>query len=78
MFYRYNHPGNGRMLVAIGGSDMIGQVGPAAQSFYSFAEGYTNVGYDQWRQLQGLRDFHEGADRRNPGRSLRGGASDLL
>jgi hypothetical protein len=31
---------------------VLGQVGPAAASIYSFAEGYTNVGYDEWLTLQ--------------------------
>ena len=52
MFFRYNHVGNGRTLTATGGTDVIGQVGPAAVSDYSFAEGYTNVGYDEWLTIQ--------------------------
>jgi hypothetical protein len=35
-----------------GGTDVIGQVGPASATAYSFAEGYTNVGYDEWLTLQ--------------------------
>ena len=30
----------------------LGQVGPAAASDYSFAEGYTNLGYDEWLTIQ--------------------------
>jgi streptogramin lyase len=52
MFFRYNHVGNGRTLTAIGGTDVIGQRGPAASSDYSFAEGYTNLGYDEWLTIQ--------------------------
>jgi hypothetical protein len=52
MYYRYNHPGNGRTLTATGGTDVIGQRGPATATSYSFAEGYTNVGYDEWLTMQ--------------------------
>ncbi len=52
MFFRYNHVGNGRSLQAMGGTDVLGQNGPAAQSLYSFAEGYVNLGFDQWLTLQ--------------------------
>jgi hypothetical protein len=31
---------------------VLGQVGPAAKSAYSFAEGYTNLGYDEWLTIQ--------------------------
>jgi hypothetical protein len=53
LFFRYSHSDSmGRALSAIGGTDVIGQVGPAAASVYTFAEGYTNVGYDEWLTLQ--------------------------
>ena len=54
MFFAYNHQSrsDGRLLSGIGGTDVIGQVGPAATSLYSFAEGYTQVGYDEWLTLQ--------------------------
>src|SRR5690348_15153456 len=52
MFFHYNHQGNGRSLQVMGGSDALGQVGPAGQSLYSFAEGYVNTGYDEWLTLQ--------------------------
>jgi streptogramin lyase len=52
MFFRYLHNANGRSLSSTGGSDVLGQVGPAAQNLYSFAEGYVNVGYDEWLTLQ--------------------------
>jgi endoglucanase len=52
MFFRYNHVGDGRTLAATGGTDLVGQVGPASASAYSFAEGYTNVGYDEWLTMQ--------------------------
>ena len=52
MFFKYNHTGNGRSLTSVGGSDVLGQVGPAAASNYGFAEGYVNLGYDEWLTLQ--------------------------
>jgi hypothetical protein len=52
MFFRYLHNANGRSLPAVGGTDSLGQPGPAAQSIYSFAEGYVNLGYDEWLTLQ--------------------------
>jgi hypothetical protein len=54
MFFQYNHinGNNGRSLTAMGGTDVLGQVGPAASSNYSFAEGYTNIGYDEWLTIQ--------------------------
>jgi streptogramin lyase len=52
MFFRYNHNANGRSLTSTGGTDVLGQNGPAAQSLYSFAEGYVNLGYDEWLTLQ--------------------------
>jgi hypothetical protein len=52
MFFRYNHVGDGRTLTAIGGTDVVGQKGPATATSYSFAEGYTNVGYDEWLTMQ--------------------------
>jgi len=36
---------------AIGGTDVIGQVGPASNSAYSFAEGFTNTGFNEWLTL---------------------------
>ena len=52
MYFGYNHTGNGRSMQAMGGTDVLGQVGPAARSDYSFAEGYTNLGYDEWLTIQ--------------------------
>src|SRR5947209_13229545 len=48
MFFHYN----GHGLAATGGSDTIGRVGPATATVYSFAEGYTNTGYNEWLTLQ--------------------------
>ncbi|GAC1565886.1 MAG: hypothetical protein NVS3B14_05140 [Ktedonobacteraceae bacterium] len=50
LYFRYNHVANGRTLTAMGGTDVLGEAG-AATSF-SFAEGYTNKGYDEWLTLQ--------------------------
>ncbi|HEX9131524.1 MAG TPA: peptidase S53, partial [Ktedonobacteraceae bacterium] len=52
MFFGYNHAGDGRTTTATGGTDVLGQVGPASVSNYSFAEGYTNLGYDEWLTIQ--------------------------
>ena len=51
MFFRYTHILSGRNLSATGGSDVIGEGVPAV-SAYSFAEGYTNTGYDEWLTVQ--------------------------
>ncbi|HEX9090278.1 MAG TPA: cellulase family glycosylhydrolase [Anaerolineales bacterium] len=59
MFFKYNHVGNGRTLLATGGTDVIGQLGPAAISDYSFAEGYTNLGYDEWLTIQNPTAYTE-------------------
>lgn len=52
LFFQYSHNANGRMLNANGGTDIIGQPGAATATSYSFSEGYTNVGYDEWLTLQ--------------------------
>jgi len=52
MFFHYLHIANGRSLATVGGSDALGQVGPAGKSNYSFAEGYVNLGFDEWLTLQ--------------------------
>ena len=52
MLFHYNHSGSIGSLVAMGGSDVIGQAGPASATAYSFAEGYTNAGYNEWLTLQ--------------------------
>ena len=52
MFFQYHHTATGEPTVyANGGSDSLGLIGPVAQS-YSFAEGYTNQGYNEWLTLQ--------------------------
>ncbi len=55
IFFQYSHTimsSNGFGLAASGGSDIIGQVGPATVNSYTFAEGYANVGYNEWLTLQ--------------------------
>ncbi len=49
MFFSYKHT---LPNIAIGGTDVIGQVGPAAHNVYSFAEGYSNTGYNEWLTIQ--------------------------
>src|SRR2546428_471606 len=51
-FFRSNHTANAEALTATGVSDVIGQPGPATATTYSFAEGYTNAGYNEWLTLQ--------------------------
>jgi hypothetical protein len=53
MYFTYRHTiPTGRVTTAIGGTDVIGQVGPAIHTAYSFAEGYSNTGYNQWLTIQ--------------------------
>jgi streptogramin lyase len=52
MYFHYLHNANGRSLATTGGSDVLGEPGPAAMSSYSFAEGYVNQGFDEWVTLQ--------------------------
>ncbi len=52
MYFQYHHTATGEPTVtANGGTDSLGLIGPAAKS-YSFAEGYTNQGYNEWLTLQ--------------------------
>ena len=50
MYFHYTHIGNGRSLSAMGGTDVIGE--SVAVTAYSFAEGYTNLNYDEWLTVQ--------------------------
>ncbi len=52
MFFQSSFTVNNVSSVAMGGSEVNGQVGPASHSSYSFAEGYTNTGYKEWLTLQ--------------------------
>ncbi len=49
LYFKYQHT---LRQPAAGGTAVMGQVGPAAFSTYSFAEGYTNTGYNEWLTLQ--------------------------
>ena len=50
MFFHYHV--NSNNTTAVGGSDAIGQPGPASETSYSFAEGYVNKGFDEYLTLQ--------------------------
>ena len=54
MFFHYSRVDHltGLTVKAQGGTDVTGQSGTAAASAYSFAEGYTNIGYDEWLTIQ--------------------------
>jgi hypothetical protein len=54
MFFRFNHFDRAlnRTTVAMGGTDVVGQSGAATTTSYSFAEGYTFNGYDEWLTVQ--------------------------
>ena len=53
MFFNYHHSVTGMPSVtANGGTDVLGLVGPISKSSYSFAEGYTHPGYNEWLTLQ--------------------------
>ena len=53
MFFNYHHSIAGIPTVtANGGTDVLGLVGPISKSSYSFAEGYTHPGYNEWLTLQ--------------------------
>lgn len=49
MFFHYHAGGNPS---AIGVTDVTGEPGPAAQSAYSFAEGYVGSGFNEWLTVQ--------------------------
>lgn len=53
MFFTYHHSVSGMpTVVASGGTDVLGLIGPVSKSSYSFAEGYTHPGYNEWLTLQ--------------------------
>lgn len=43
---------HGTTMTAIGGTDVIGQLGPPSASAYSFSEGYVGNGYNEFLTLQ--------------------------
>jgi virginiamycin B lyase len=52
MFFGYNHNGDQRITLSTGGTDVLGLVKSAMNNGYSFAEGYANLGYDEWLTVQ--------------------------
>lgn len=54
MFFHFNHFDRSlnRTTTAMGGTDDVGQSGAATNTSYSFAEGYTFNGYDEWLTVQ--------------------------
>jgi len=54
MFFHFNHFDRAlnQTTIAMGGTDVIGQSGAATATSYSFAEGYTFHGYDEWLTVQ--------------------------
>lgn len=62
LFFQYDHTVNvsgGFRVTAMGGTDVIGQVGPAGKTAYSFAEGYNKTGYNEWLTLQNPTNSNE-------------------
>ena len=49
MYFRYALAGVN--ATAVGGTDVSGQIGPSSSSAYTFAEGYTNTGFNEWLTL---------------------------
>ena len=49
MYFTYKHT---LPNVSVGGTDVLGQVGPATHTVYSFSEGYANTGYNDWLTIQ--------------------------
>jgi hypothetical protein len=52
MYFNYQHTINGQLTTSLGGTDVVGQMGPASHSAYTFAEGYANTGYNDWLTIQ--------------------------
>lgn len=54
MFFHFNHFDRAlnQTTTAMGGTDVVGQSGAATATSYSFAEGYTFKGYDEWLTVQ--------------------------
>jgi hypothetical protein len=54
MFFHFNHVDHAlnQTTTAMGGTDVIGQSGTATATSYSFSEGYTFPGYDEWLTVQ--------------------------
>jgi hypothetical protein len=52
IYFQYHHTLSNGLVQSNGFTDVIGQVGPASKTAYTFAEGYSNVGYSEWLTLQ--------------------------
>ena len=54
MLYHFDHFDRGlnRTVNSIGGTDVTGQSGAASSTSYSFSEGYSAVGFDEWLTVQ--------------------------
>lgn len=52
IYYHYHHILNNTTLQTMSTTDVLGVVGPVVKTAYSFAEGYTNTGYNEWLTLQ--------------------------
>ncbi len=52
MFFIYTHTVNGKTLTTSGGTEATGEDASKAYTTYTFAEGYTNTGYNEWLTLQ--------------------------
>jgi hypothetical protein len=49
LYFTYKHT---LPQAAIGGTDVMGAIGPLSHRAYTFAEGYTNTGYNTWLTIQ--------------------------
>ncbi len=52
IYFQYHHSLSNGTVQSNGVTDVLGQVGPAAKSAYTFAEGYSNNGYQVWLTLE--------------------------
>jgi hypothetical protein len=52
MFFRYTISVSGHATPTVGGTDVLGAVGPLSATAYSFAEGYVNNGYVEFLTIQ--------------------------
>ena len=52
MFFRYTISVSGHSTPTVGGTDVLGAVGPLSATAYSFAEGYVNNGFIEFLTIQ--------------------------
>ncbi len=62
MFFQYHHTVNNLTTTANGGNEILGQPGPASKYSYSFSEGYTYTGYNEWLTIQNPTNSAETID----------------